>query len=319
MKKTLLLLIALTFVACNNQSKIEKEVEAIPVSMKVIRFDQAFFNSKPEDLAQLKLKYPDFFDPKTPDNVWLDKNQNPDWRALYQATQKKFADFSSKQKQIELLFKHIKYYFPTVKTPQIYTLISEMDYNYKAIYANDKLLIGLEFYLGKDHPFYQGVPAYIRQNFEERQMMPDVVQSFAEKVVPPANNDSFIAMMIASGKQLYLKDLLIPDHTDAEKIGYSKEQILWSQENETEIWKKFVEDKLLFSTDAKLGPRFINLAPFSKFYLEIDNESPGRIGQWIGWQIVRSFMENNSDVTIQQLLKMDPKVIFEKSKYKPKK
>jgi hypothetical protein len=107
--------------------------------------------------------------------------------------------------------------------------------------------------------------------------------------------------------------------SDAEKMGYSEEQLLWSKENEVEIWKKFVADNLLFSTDAKLGPRFINLAPFSKFYLEIDNESPGRIGQWMGWQIVRSFMDNNPEITIQQLLKMDPKLIFEKSKYKPKK
>ena len=67
-----------------------------------------------------------------------------------------------------------------------------------------------------------------------------------------------------------------------------------------------------------MGNRFINLAPFSKFYLEIDNESPGRVGAWIGWQIVRSFAKNN-DVPIEELLKMNAKEIFEKSKYKPKK
>jgi gliding motility-associated lipoprotein GldB len=319
MKKTFILLTTLLLLACNQKSKIEKEVEKIPVSMKVIRFDQAFFNAKPQDLNALKNKFPDFFDPNTPDDFWIEKNQNKDWRSLYQEAQKKFADFTAYQNQIENVFKHIKYYFPTVKTPQIYTLISEMDYNYKTIYAHDKLLVGLEFYLGKDHVFYQSIPAYIRQNFEERQLIPNVVQSFAEKVVSIGNNDTFIAMMVASGKQLYLKDILIPDYTDAEKIGYTDQQILWSKENEAEIWKKFIEDNLLYSTDAKLAPRFINLAPFSKFYLEIDNESPGRIGQWMGWQIVRSFMENNPEVTIQQLLKMDAKVVFEKSKYKPKK
>jgi hypothetical protein len=269
MKKITILLITLFLFACNQKSKIEKEVEKIPVAMKVIRFDQAFFNAKPQDLNTLKNKFPDFFDPNTPDAFWIEKNQNKDWRDLYQETQIKFADFNQNQKQIENVFKHIKYYFPTVKTPQIYTLISEMDYNYKTIYAHDKLLVGLEFYLGKDHVFYQSIPAYIRQNFEERQLIPNVVQSFAEKVVSIGNNDTFIAMMVASGKQLYLKDILIPDYTDAEKIGYTDQQILWSKENEAEIWKKFIEDNLLYSTDAKLAPRFINLAPFSKFYLEI--------------------------------------------------
>nr|HRM13383.1 gliding motility lipoprotein GldB [Flavobacterium sp.] len=64
--------------------------------------------------------------------------------------------------------------------------------------------------------------------------------------------------------------------------------------------------------------RFINPAPFSKFYLEIDNESPGQVGAWIGWQMVRSYMENNK-VPVADLLKTDAKEIFSKSKYKPKK
>ena len=83
------------------------------------------------------------------------------------------------------------------------------------------------------------------------------------------------------------------------------------------MWEYFVSNKLLYSSDSKLPNRFINLAPFSKFYLEIDNETPGRVGQWVGWQIVRSYMQNN-EVSVIQLLKADPTEIFEKSKYKPK-
>ena len=121
------------------------------------------------------------------------------------------------------------------------------------------------------------------------------------------------------GKELYLKDALLADsYTDAEKIGYTPEQIQWSQENEGFIWEYFVSKEMLYSTNPKLPNQFINLAPFSKFYLEIDNESPGRIGRWVGWQMVRSFMENNEKVSLQDMLKMDAKQIFEQSKYKPK-
>jgi uncharacterized protein YjaZ len=84
------------------------------------------------------------------------------------------------------------------------------------------------------------------------------------------------------------------------------------------MWRYFIEKELLYSDDQKLIPRFINMAPFSKFYLEIDNDTPGRVGAWIGWQIVRSYMENNK-VSLQQLLNSNAKEIFEKSKYKPKK
>ena len=314
-----LVTIGLLLFSCDNKSKVEKAVEEIPVEMKVVRFEQAFFDAKPENLADVKAEYPEFFPEGTPDAVWIDKMQHPQWRELYQEVERKYKNFSSQQSEIEDLFKHIKYYFPTIKTPTIYTVISEMDNNSKAIYANDKLVIALELYLGKDHKFYGEFPAYLRQNFEQRQMLPDIVSSFAFGVLPNPKDKDLLSMMISSGKELYLKDILLPEYSDAERIGYSEDQIKWSKENESYIWEYFVNDKLLYSTDSKLANRFINVAPFSKFYLEIDNESPGRIGQWVGWQIVRSFMENNPKVTIQDLIKMNEKDIFELSKYKPKK
>lgn len=311
--------IGLLLFSCDNKSKVEKAVEEIPVEMKVVRFEQAFFDAKPENLADVKAEYPDFFPEGTPDEVWIDKMQHPQWRELYQEVEKKYKNFGTQQSEIEDLFKHIKYYFPTIKTPTIYSVISEMDNNSKAIYANDKIVIALELYLGNDHKFYGEFPAYLRQNFEQRQMLPDIVSSFAFGVLPNPKDKDLLSMMISSGKELYLKDILLPEYSDAERIGYSEDQIKWSKENESYIWEYFVNDKLLYSTDSKLANRFINVAPFSKFYLEIDNESPGRIGQWVGWQIVRSFMENNPKVTIQDLIKMNEKDIFELSKYKPKK
>ena len=313
-----LIAFGLLFFSCDKQSKIESAVEKIPVTIKLHRFEQAFFDAKPQDLAKVKVAYPDFFPIETPDNVWIEKMQNPQWRELYLEVEKKYKNFGAQQTEIEDLFKHIKYYFSTVITPQIYTAIGEMDYLNKAIYANDKLVIALELYLGKDHKFYSEFPAYLRQNFEQRQMLPDIVSSFSYGILPAPKDKELLSLMINSGKELYLKDILLPDYTDAERIGYSEEQIKWCSENEDYMWQFFVSNKLLFSTDSRLPNRFVNLAPFSKFYLEIDNETPGRVGQWVGWQIVRSYMQNN-EVTVTQLLKMDAKEIFEKSKYKPKK
>ncbi|MBC7524344.1 MAG: gliding motility lipoprotein GldB [Flavobacterium sp.] len=313
------IMLAILLNSCNNKSEVETAVAEIPVSMKVIRFDQEFFETKPADLQKLKAKFPFFFPEGTPDEYWNKKIQNLQWRELFQEVEKRYKDFSPEKDEIETLFKHIKYYFPQIITPKIYTVIAEMDQNSKAIYANNKLLIALELYLGKNHKFYSEFPAYLRQNFEQRQLMPDIVSSFASGILPVTTDKELIVQMVNSGKELYLKDILLPDYTDADKIGYTEDQIKWSQENEGFIWRKFIEDKLLFSSDSKLGNRFINLAPFSKFYLEIDNDSPGRIGQWMGWQIVRSFMENNPEIKVQQLLKMDAKEVFEKSKYKPKK
>jgi gliding motility-associated lipoprotein GldB len=305
------------FWSCDQKSKVEKAIEETPVEIKVERFDKIFFETPPKDLAKVKKQFPYFFSPQINDTVWLNKMQAPIWREVYTEVQKKYSNIESVQNDLETLYKHMKYYFPETKQPKLITLISDMDYNNKAIYADSLVIVSLELYLGKDHKFYQ-FPKYIKENFEQSQIMPDIVTSFATRKIAPPTDKNLVSQMIYFGKELYLKDVLLPDYSEADKMGYTKEQIVWCQENESYIWRYFVEKQMLFSDEQKLTNRFIDPAPFTKFYLEIDNDSPGRVGAWIGWQMVRSYMANN-DVTVAQLMKTDAKEIFEKSKYKPKK
>lgn len=313
----LLFTLSVFFLSCDKKSKIEKDVEGIPVAVKVERFDKIFFETSPENLAKVKKEFPYFFPAGNDDAVWLEKMRHPLWRELYGEVQKEYANFDPIKNDIETLFKYIRYYFPKTKVPKVITVISEMDYNNKVIYADSLLIISLEMYLGKTHKFYQ-FPNYIKQNFEQKQIMPDIVSSFFKQKIRPNRDGNFLSSMIQSGKELYLKDILLPEYSDEDKIGYTAEQLTWCAENEAYIWRYFIEKEMLYSDDQKLLPRFINPAPFSKFYLEIDNESPGQVGAWVGWQIVRSYMKNN-EVSLQQLLDANAKEIFEKSKYKPKK
>ena len=304
-------------VSCSKKDKIQEKVQAIPVIIKVDRFDQAFFETPVKDLSKLKQQYPAFFPVGVADTVWTNKMQNPMWRELYSEVQKKFSDFTPQKEGVENLFQHIKYYYPKTKTPKIVTLIQEMDPEYKVIYADSLVLISLELYLGKNHKFYE-FPEYQKQSFETSQILPDIVQEFSlGKVKPPAQKD-LLSLMIYAGKKLYLKDALLPDLSDEVKINYTKEQLQYCEENQASMWRFFIEQNLLYSTDPKLSGQFINPAPFSKFGLVSDNDTPGRIGAWFGWQIVRSFMDNNK-VTLQQMLLLDAKDLFKESQYKPKK
>ncbi len=313
----ILFVLILAIASCDKKTKIEKAVEEIPIEIKIERFDKLFFETEPKNLDKLKKQFPFFFPKGTQDSVWLEKMQNPLWRELYTEVQKKYSNFEPVHQGLNKLFKHLKFYFPESKTPKVITVTSEMDYNNKVIYTDSLVIISLELYLGKDHKFYQ-FPNYLKQNFEQKQILPDLVSSFSTQKIAPITDQSLLSQMIYFGKQLYLKDLLLPDYTDAEKIGYTAEQNKWCEENESYMWRYFLENEILYSNDQKLNNRFINPAPFSKFYLEIDNESPGSIGKWIGWQMVRSFMKNN-DLPIEKMLTMNAKELFEKSKYKPKK
>ena len=128
---------------------------------------------------------------------------------------------------------------------------------------------------------------------------------------------TFLDKIIYYGKILYYKDFCLKIE-DRLKIGYSKDKMKWAKENEYFVWTYFIENNILFNPDNNLMNQFIFDAPFSKFYLEIDNESSEKIGKYIGWQIVKSYM-NNNDVSLKELLKTSPTDIYNKSKYKPNK
>ena len=220
--------------------------------------------------------------------------------------------------QIEMLFKHIKYYHPTFQSPKILTLITNLDYQNKVLYSEGFLFISLDMYLGGNDEIYKDFPLYLARNFDKSQLMVDIGNAIGASYFVPSNNRQFIDLIVNEGKKMYQLDCYLPVASDAQKIGYGVEEINWAVANESAVWAYFVENKLLYSTDADLYTRFVANAPFSKFYFDIDKESPGKIGVWLGWQIVRSYMKNN-DVTLQQLLQTNAAEIFKNSKYKPKK
>ncbi len=306
----------ITLVSCAEKHKNQDAIDKIPVDIKVTRFEKAFFGAKPEELPKLKKEFPLFFPAENNDSIWTEKMVDPQWRELYREVEKVYGDFTVEKEKIDELYRHIMFYFPNAKIPHIYTIVGEMDYSNKVVDADSLVIISLDMYLGKDHRFYE-FPKYLKQNFRQNQILPDIATAFVRARLSPPQPD-FMSQMIVVGKELYVKDLLLPDYSDADKIGYTEEQIKWSHENEAYIWRNFVENQYLYSSDQKLISRFINPAPFSKFYLEIDNDSPGRIGTYMGWQIVRSFMDNNN-ISLTDMLAMDAKQLFEKSRYKPKK
>lgn len=320
MKQIRLLFLAVLFMGagCKKDATVKKEIDAINVAVKVKRFDKDFANTTEQTLQKTKSEYPYLFPAHFPDSIWLNKLRDTLQLQLNNEVLATYNDFSSVEAEFEMLFKHLIYYTPEITIPEIITVTSYVDYNKKAIYADSLLLISLDTYLGENHTFYDGIQQYIRKNFTEQQIIPDAAVAISKELLPAPASRSFITQMIYEGKQLYFLDRVAPWIEDDRKIGYTKDELLWAQANEAEIWRYFVERNLLFDTDQKLRQRFINPAPFSKFYLELDSESPGRVGAYIGWQIVRAFMDNN-DVSLQEMFLEPEESLFAKSRFKPKK
>ena len=244
--------------------------------------------------------------------------ENEKEQFLFEESQRKHGALAHFKDQLNRLFKHIKFYNSNFNEPKIITLISDLDFDYPVIDTDSLLFVSLDMYLGAKSEVYQDFPKYIAQNYVNERMIVDVANELLKRYYFKLKSRTFIHKMINEAKFLYALDVYLPLELDEVKIGFSPAKFEWAIENEVDVWKYFREHELLYSNDASLSSRFIDVAPFSKFYQQADSDSPGRIGVWVGWQIVRSYM-NNNDVTLHQLMTMDPEEIFRKSKYKPRK
>ncbi|WP_411895827.1 gliding motility lipoprotein GldB [Winogradskyella sp. A2] len=318
MRFYIILLLTMVLVSCADENGLEEEIAKIEVEYTIERFDIAFYSAQAEDLPRLKQTYPFLFSKQIPDTIWVKRMNDTLQKSLLEEVNKAFPELKQTKKELTSLFQHLRYYDKTFNLPRVITLTNDVAYRDKTIVTDSITLIALDNFLGENHEFYQNIPRYLARNMRKEQIVVDVVNGYAEKYVYQTNRKSLLDEMIYYGKLLYFKDVMLPNKSDAEKIGYTKDQLKWAESNEGPIWSYFVEKELLYSTDSKLPPRFIIDAPFSKFYLELDRESPGRLGQYIGWQIVKAYADK-SEESVFDIMRKDSEEIFRKSKFKPRK
>jgi gliding motility-associated lipoprotein GldB len=319
LKSLIWLLIPVFLFSCKQKNKLEVDISNIKSTVSVKRFEKIFYTAYPKDLPQIKNEFRSVF-PHDNDSLWIEKMKDTLEQELFRATAQEYKDFSKQKNDLENLFKHVRYYYPNFKDPTVITVMTNISYEQRIVYQNDTLYLSLDVFLGKDHPFYKkylDYPKYIVDSFEKEQLIVNSAKEIARKVQVLEPNRSFVEKMVAYGKLLYTTQAFLPKISEKEIINYTTEKYNWVKDNEKMIWTYIIEKELLYSTDPKLERRFLLEAPFTKFYLDIDNKTPGRIGEWIGLQIVKSYMDNN-DVTLREMLKKPNQIIFKKSKYKPK-
>ena len=310
-KKLLIILFFFLYVSC------DKKVSFKDKKIEVVRFEKLFYNSDSADLNQIKNKYPFFFPDSYPDSVWLNRLQDPIQREIFNEITTQYDSVIFLETGLFKFFKRHKELVDKFTTPKVITVNTDIDYRNKVILADSLLLIGLDNYLGPNHKFYDGIPEYIKEDFTIPGIFSDVAEKYAYANIPRIEFYTFLDKIIYYGKVLYYKDFTL-DIEDRYKIGYSKVKMKWAKENEYFVWTYFIENNILFNPDNNLESRFINDSPFSRFYLEIDNESSEMIGKYIGWQIVKSYMKNN-ETSLKNMLNKSPIDIYNNSKYKPQK
>ncbi|MBN3520936.1 gliding motility lipoprotein GldB [Algoriphagus lutimaris] len=308
-------------VAC----ELDSEILDQDLTVEIVRLEDQFFTAdSKEDFEFLLEKYPDFAEGylgkslyASPDSLiseLLAIHQDSAMNVLYDSVKIEFQDISDVQNDLEYAFKAIKYYFPEFQVPKVYTFLS--GFNSDLILTEDMIVIGLDYYLPITHTFQPDLPRYMAERYARPYIVPMIVTAISSQFneINPQDN-TMLAEMIYYGKAYHFTKAIMPCTSDQYIIGYTEEEIAECYANEEYIWAHFVENELLYETNPFEITKYLGEAPFTD---AISTKAPGRLGRWLGWNIVDDY-QFNQDVTFTELMdNPDAEEIFRQSGYRPR-
>ncbi|PIQ49605.1 MAG: gliding motility lipoprotein GldB [Cytophagales bacterium CG12_big_fil_rev_8_21_14_0_65_40_12] len=239
--------------------------------------------------------------------------KNPFVDTLYQQT-KLLINEEQLEQDLTDAFKRIKSYYPDYKVPKVQTVYSA--FGNDVFFSDSLLVIGLDYYLGNEASYRPNVYDYLKARLTPEHLVPQIVQFTSLKFnTTEQGQRTVLDEMVYYGKALEFTKTILPCTADSLIIGYSGEALASSIRSEGFLWSYFVDKALLYDkTPANLS-RYIDERPGIP---EIDPICPGRIGQWIGWQIVRKYRDEE-DLDFTDLMKeTDPGKVLMQSKYRPR-
>lgn len=321
------LFIVVIVASCSDNRKMSKEIRQVEIPEIIIhRYDQALFKADRNNIKASLLSLSDEFSPfldadlEDPANIQQieDFLNDTTISGIQASVSDKFSDLHVLRKDLRDAFRHIKFYFPAWEPPTVYTYVSGLYYEVPVSYDGYSLIIALDMYLGDDFEFYSkaGFPQYKVKRMTADYLLADCVDEIVRELFLPATIPvNMLDKMISEGKALYLLDRFIPWVKDEYKIGYTKSDLKWCRQNESNMWAYFIENELLFTSDPLIINRFVNDGPFTSPF---HRESPSRTAVWVGWQIVRAYMDKVGYSDINNLLgQRDANAILQGSGYRP--
>jgi len=313
-----------------HQNPFDIDVESVDIEL--IRFDNELLTTSLDSLDDKVIdwdkKYPIFFTMYTRGVLqiggvgdrafvpYLKKFvSNNITQETYKDILEKYASFDKEKKDITKAFSYYHHYFPKKEIPRVYTVIS--GFNQSIVIDSMVLAIALDKYLGEKDVFYErlAIPIYLRKKFNRELIPVDCMRAIAWGEFPFVGEDNMANNMIYEGKIQYFLEATLPFVDDTLKMGYTEKQMKWCYINEKKLWTAIVEDEMLYQTKPIQIKNMIKEAPFSQPF---GNHSPPKLGVWIGWQIVRSYMKNNPQITLKELMENnDYTAILNSSSYRP--
>lgn len=325
------LITCFALISCKHEKR-HADLSGIDFNIKIERFDSAFWSLDTTNIAEefslLKNKFPEITPIYTenivrfghPDSTITHQTykffkKDTSVQHLYTDALKIHANMSDIEHDLTTAFRRARYFLPQFPTPKIYCHVSGL--NQSLIVTETFISLSIDNYLGENYPLYEqiGIYKYQRPNMRREKIAPDYITAWLSSEFNSNIADNLLTEIIHHGKILYTVSVLLPQTPEHIIMGYDKTQWEWVKKNEANMWNTLVTTKDLYSTSMMLKNKYVGDGPFTKPFTQ---ESPGRAGAYIGWQIVESYMKHNPQISIQQLLQQpDAQIILNNSNYRP--
>ena len=163
------------------------------------------------------------------------------------------------------------------------------------------MLIALNHYLGAEYEGYSSMPAYRRATKTPKMLPYDMAEALVATRYPYKETEEakVINRLVYEGILTEAKMQLVADADESGALGYSEEDLKWLEENESEIWRQMVGTKMIFDGSESVAGRLVDPSPAT---LLISNNTPGRAGRYIGYKIVKAYLDSHPDVGLSGLL-----------------
>ena len=324
--RTIPLCFLLIFIfSCSGSSPCRKSKKSLDINMKVTRLEnklfecqsleqvESFLESHPE-VAQYILHLNKLSNTEV--KQILNLIRHPSIDTLYRESLEAFKNFDQMVKLLEEGYGRLKAYYPQTEIPTIQTIVSGLIPDGDLYISKNKIIIGIDYFIGSKATFKpKQIPGYILVRYDIEHLPAIIMQFVSSQYVLPGKENTLVSEMIDYGKTYYFLSKLLPCVPERILIGYSKKQWEDVSDNEEIIWANFVHNEILYKTDHVTKQKFLGERPST---YEISNRCPGRIGAWLGWQIVKKYMQK-SDESIPILMNLtNHEKIFRASQYKPK-
>ena len=329
MFKRLLFIVLFAFLqSCGNDDcKVNETVSGIPVNVEITRLEDTMFSlQSPEEMRDFLNDNPIMTihflsSDQYPDDSILINNlfrriNDPHIDTLLREVRQVFTDMDDLKMELETALKHLISYYPAARIPKIQTMVT--GFGSSELYVSDSLIIiGLDYYVGPGATYRPiEIPNYILKRYQKEYIVPAIFLLLANKYVKEDYSDrTMLADMVYYGKKYEFTKSMMPCISDSLIIWYTNQQLTDVNENEDIIWANFVANQLIFQTNHFTKTKYMDERPA---VFEIGDKCPGRIGAWLGWQIIRSYRDKNPDIRLQQMMETKSATeIFNNSGYKP--